>query len=149
MPSGIYIRKPLNEEKTKHKSIAISKANKGRKLTLKQKQKIRKAKLNLSNEARKNMSIAQKRRNMRKENNPNWKGKKVGYVGLHNWIKRHKKKLKECQICKKEKKLYCANLSTKYFRDVADYIWLCAKCHWHFDRNNNFKKENMEKIANG
>ena len=61
--------------------------------------------------------------------NPMWKGDKVGYSKLHEWIRRHKPKSNFCEICGEEKKLEAANLSGKYKRDLSDYAWYCIKCH--------------------
>lgn len=65
--------------------------------------------------------------------NPNWKGINVGYVALHDWIKRRKYKPLLCQDCREKKKLDLANISGKYLRDVNDFEWLCRKCHMEKD----------------
>lgn len=73
-----------------------------------------------------------------------WKGNKVGYVALHNYIEYHKPKPKFCEKCKKNKPYDLANISGKYKRDIDDYKWLCRVCHMNSDgRINNliqFKK---------
>lgn len=63
-----------------------------------------------------------------------WKGDKVSYKTLHQWLRRHKPKPKVCEICKKNKPRVVANISGQYKRDIRDYKWLCDKCHYHFDR---------------
>jgi len=70
------------------------------------------------------------------ENNFNWKGNKVGYRALHNWIENHLGKPLNCSNCglnkiPKGKKRYFqwANISHKYKRDLNDWIRLCVKCH--------------------
>lgn len=68
------------------------------------------------------------------ENNPNWKGDKVSYSGVHAWIKSHKIKPNTCEVCKQKRKLELANLSGKYKRDITDYLWLCRSCHSKFHR---------------
>ena len=60
---------------------------------------------------------------------PLWKGNKVSYGALHSWVKRHFKKPKLCHDCKKEKPLDLTNKSGKYLRNLADWEWLCRKCH--------------------
>lgn len=70
----------------------------------------------------------------RKENkNPNWKGDKVEYGSLHNWIRRHKSKPEFCEECKINKPYDLANISGKYKRDINDFEWLCRKCHMKKD----------------
>lgn len=70
--------------------------------------------------------------------NPNWKGEKVGYAALHNWIERHYGKPKKCSHCGTEvaKKYEWANISGKYLRDIKDFIRLCDRCHKAFDNKN-------------
>ena len=63
------------------------------------------------------------------EKNPNWKGNKVGYKGLHNWLHKRLPKPKLCEECKKRKPYDLANISGKYLRDLKDWKWLCRKCH--------------------
>jgi len=64
------------------------------------------------------------------ENNPNWKGEKVSYTGIHDYIKWHKPTPKACELCGDTKKvLDLANVSQKYLRDLSDWEWLCRKCH--------------------
>jgi hypothetical protein len=65
--------------------------------------------------------------------NPMWKGEKVGYEALHDWIKRRMKKPKRCQSCKKPKPLDLANISDEYKRDISDWEWLCRLCHMKKD----------------
>lgn len=68
-----------------------------------------------------------------KEKNPNWKGDKVGYNALHNWIRRHKPKPKLCEECKKKKPDDLANISGEYKRDIDDFKWVCRGCHMKSD----------------
>ena len=87
-------------------------------------------------------------KNITGSNNPNWKGNKVGYGGLHEWVKKRLLKPKLCQFCKEEKKLDLANKSQKYLRDLTDWLWLCRKCHVEQDgrleksKSTQFKKGN-------
>jgi hypothetical protein len=68
------------------------------------------------------------------EKNPAWKGDKVGYFGLHLWIKKHKPKSMFCEKCGKvTDKLDVANISGLYKRDISDFRWLCRSCHSKFD----------------
>lgn len=62
------------------------------------------------------------------ENNPNWKGDKVGYDGVHAHIKTVLKKTKVCNECKLKKPLDLANKGV-YNRNVVNWEWLCRRCH--------------------
>lgn len=63
------------------------------------------------------------------ENNSNWKGDKVEYHGLHNYIKSHFPKPKKCSRCHKNPPFDCANISGEYKRELSDWEWLCRRCH--------------------
>jgi len=63
------------------------------------------------------------------EKNGRWMGDKVKYSGLHKWIKKHKKKPKWCEDCKKVPPYDLSNKSGKYKRDVKDWEYLCRRCH--------------------
>lgn len=69
--------------------------------------------------------------------NPLWKGNKVGYGALHDWVRNHKGVPIVCKQCGKEKttpkSIQWANLNHKYRRKLEDYIALCAKCHKTYD----------------
>lgn len=66
----------------------------------------------------------------------NWKGDKVGYNGLHTWVRKTLGTPKKCEECgTEEAKLYdWANVSRKYRREVTDWKRLCRKCHIIYDR---------------
>src|SRR3989339_1509673 len=71
---------------------------------------------------------------------PQWKGEKIKYVALHIWLRNNFKKSGVCEFCKEGgKKTAWANKTGEYKRDITDFIELCYKCHWHYDRENNFK----------
>jgi len=67
------------------------------------------------------------------EKNPQWKGEKVGYAGIHDWVKRRLKRPTTCQDCGKKCKPDLANISQKYKRDLTDWEWLCRRCHMEKD----------------
>lgn len=67
------------------------------------------------------------------EKNPSWKSREVGYGALHGWVKRRLIKPKNCATCNKEISLDLANISQKYKREVADWVWLCRRCHMQQD----------------
>ena len=73
----------------------------------------------------------------RNEKNPMWKGKSVGYMGLHNWVRRHLGTPQRCdgKNCSGQSKRYhWANKSGKYKRTLKDWIRLCVRCHSKYDR---------------
>lgn len=82
-------------------------------------------------------------RNMKGENHYKWKGDKVGYDGLHDWVKKLKGKAYKCEDCgTTEAAGYdWANISGQYKRDLNDFKSLCKKCHARFDRRGEKIKE--------
>ena len=68
------------------------------------------------------------------DKNPNWLGDKVGYGGVHKWVKGLFKKPEVCSRCgEKNIKLDLSNISGKYKRDLTDWEWLCRSCHMKKD----------------
>lgn len=67
-----------------------------------------------------------------REKNPMWKGSKVSYGALHDYIKFHFPKPQFCEECKKEKPFDLANKGI-YNRDFENWEWLCRKCHMKKD----------------
>ena len=89
----------------------------------------------LSSEHKHKISLGMKKLDWDNENNPAWKGDKVGYMGLHNWIRRKLGKPTKCILCGKGKnKYYWANISGEYQRNTKDFMELCASCHVKYDR---------------
>lgn len=66
-------------------------------------------------------------------NNPGWKAGKVGYFGLHRWVRKHLSKPDRCSECNELKPLDLANISGTYQRDLSDWQWLCRRCHLYAD----------------
>jgi len=66
--------------------------------------------------------------------NPNWKGDRVKYQALHEWVRRNKPQPEFCESCNKNKSYEVANISQKYKRNINDYEWLCRSCHMKKDR---------------
>jgi len=81
------------------------------------------------------------------EQHHQWKGDKVSYEGLHQWVKRRKPKPDVCEICKQKESYDLANISGKYKRDTNDFQWLCRSCHMKLDGriNNLIKGDNNRK----
>jgi|SRR3990167_1201827 len=77
----------------------------------------------------------------KKDHIPSSKGKMLkslnqysrGYDAIHEWVERHIKEPKECQICKSTQKLEWANKSGKYKHAFRDWLRLCKKCHHRYD----------------
>lgn len=67
------------------------------------------------------------------EKNPAWRGNKVGYKPLHQWIRKWKAQPEVCTFCRKSRKLELANISKKYKREIEDWLWLCRSCHRKYD----------------
>jgi hypothetical protein len=61
--------------------------------------------------------------------NPNWKGDKVGYASLHEWVRSRLPKSNTCEQCKLVPPRDLANISQEYKRDTNDWEWLCRRCH--------------------
>lgn len=71
-------------------------------------------------------------------NNPNWKGKDVGYGALHQWVIYNFGQPRFCEQCKcSNRQMYhWANLSGEYKRDRDDWKRMCVPCHKNFDLGN-------------
>ena len=99
-------------------------------------------------EYRMNMSIKHKlpRPFIENEKHPGWKGDKVGYSGLHWWIRRKLGSPSNCKNCGIGGKkiggrwsIEWANKSGEYKRDFNDWIPLCSLCHRRYDLENKNK----------
>ena len=80
------------------------------------------------------------------EGNPNWKGDKVGMLGLHEWIRSRKPRPQFCEECKTGFPIDLANISQEYKRDVNDFEWLCRRCHMIKDGRIEILKKQQERI---
>lgn len=71
------------------------------------------------------------------EKNHQWKGDKVGYAGVHIWIRKTLGTPSTCEGCGKSglmgKKIHWANKSGGYLREVTDWMRLCVSCHRKHD----------------
>ncbi len=67
-----------------------------------------------------------------------WKGDEAKYSAIHKWIAKEFGQNMQCEWCGFKStnpyQIQWANLSGDYTRDREDWARLCAKCHWHFDR---------------
>ena len=75
------------------------------------------------------------------DRNPHWKGDKVSYEALHDWITSRKPKPEFCVCCGVKSPIDLANISQEYHRDVNDFEWLCRKCH--MTKDGRLKKLNI------
>lgn len=67
-----------------------------------------------------------------------WKGDEVGYVALHEWVRKTLWKNSICQHCGRKTDTHWANKSHEYNRDVNDWLELCPRCHGKYDSGENF-----------
>lgn len=62
-----------------------------------------------------------------------WKGDKVGYAGVHYWIKTHYPKPSLCEDCKSRPAIHAACITGNYTRDIKNWKYLCQSCHFRRD----------------
>lgn len=73
------------------------------------------------------------------KNNGMWKGDKVGYTALHDWVRSQNGKPQVCEYCGKtneENKIEWCNKNHTYKRKLDDYIAMCTSCHRKYDLKN-------------
>lgn len=77
-------------------------------------------------------------------NHPMWKGEKVGYTGLHSWVRKELGSPNKCEYCGKDglvgKKIHWANKNHTYKRNLEDWLRLCSSCHKEYDLVNGLSK---------
>lgn len=80
--------------------------------------------------------------------NAYWKGDKVNYQSLHNYITKYKSKTNKCEICGEIKKLQLSfdHSLGRHTRNIDDYKWLCSKCHFERDGKLRNKKGQFIKV---
>lgn len=65
---------------------------------------------------------------------PNWRGDKVSYHALHEWLRVNKPKTELCEICGEKRRLDWANIKKHvYTRNIEDYKCMCRSCHKKMD----------------
>lgn len=83
----------------------------------------------------------------REEEHQNWKGDKVKYVALHQWVYRqlgqpdycsnpsciYPRKDSQGKLMITPKRYEWANKSHEYKRELSDWLRLCASCHTKYD----------------
>lgn len=60
------------------------------------------------------------------------------YSAIHKWVAKQLGQPLECENCgisgSNPYQFHWANISGDYTRDLSDWARLCARCHWHYDR---------------
>lgn len=96
----------------------------------------------MSAEVRKKISETCKRRGVGKwmkgrpeEEHSSWKGDDVGYGALHDWVRKHLRYPRKCELCgtDDEREYHWANKDHKYKRNLKDWIRVCVPCHRKYD----------------
>jgi hypothetical protein len=79
------------------------------------------------------------------ERGPRWKSYGYGYQALHIRIKKLLGKASKCEHCgtKTSTRYDWANISHEYKYDINDWISLCHKCHFAYDKTG--RKANLTK----
>ncbi len=80
------------------------------------------------------------------KDNPMWKGKAASYSAFHYWMRSKFGTPQSCEVCgrteppknkgKKTDYFQWASKNGLYTRLRRDWLRLCVKCHWHYDRKN-------------
>jgi len=68
------------------------------------------------------------------ENSHMWRGNKVKYRALHQWIRKYLPIPKNCQMCNEIKRLTLSNITDEYNRFFCNWLYLCYKYHNRLDR---------------
>ena len=88
--------------------------------------------------------MGQSFRSRRGNNNPNWKGNKVKYQGLHKWVRDNYGTPSFCEnknCIGKSKRYHWASKKGFYGRDRKHWLRLCNSCHMKLDWSRPDKKE--------
>lgn len=64
-----------------------------------------------------------------------FKGTQKEYYQLHHWVRKNKGKAFWCTFCFSCKKVEWANISGLYRKELNDYMQLCNKCHFKYDKH--------------
>ena len=91
----------------------------------------------LNEEHKKKIRIACKNINQGRKH-PQYIGNKVGYSGVHCWLRRKNGSATHCtnRQCRKPSKRFDYALihGKNYSRNRSDYTMLCRRCHIYYDR---------------
>lgn len=117
MTQGLYIRTPEIIEKYR-------KSHLGKKLSRENKENISKAIIG--------------------DKNPRWAGNKIGYYGLHTWMRKTFGKANKCELnsIHKSWRYEWALIKGKtYERKRENFIMLCLNCHRSYDKQKEVKTD--------
>lgn len=137
MPKGIYIHK----RGWKHKTATKEKIGKANSISLKGKVRPEAVKKKIRDTI---IRIGHTFPPVKyAEEHHGWKGNNVGYSGLHYWIESKRGRPTKCEHCGVEnlrpRQYNWANKSHQYKRELTDWIRLCIRCHYKYDKNTNSK----------
>lgn len=82
--------------------------------------------------------------NKRDEKNTGWKGDGARYRTKHDWVRTRKGRARDhwCGICKEKQAMDWSNKDHKYKRNLDDWMAVCRKCHFWWDKKYNKKYNN-------
>ena len=85
------------------------------------------------------LKISTRNKNKTNEKNSNWKGNKVGVIGIHQWLRRNFIKKRICEFCgfssNNPLRIDWALIKgKKYERKRENFMELCRSCHTKYDR---------------
>lgn len=138
MPAGKYIRTSEIKEKIRSSLLGTTPWNKGKKrppFSKKWKENMSKSGKGkkFTEEHKKKISDA-----LKGDKSYAWKGDKVKYVTVHNWVIKWKGQPNICENCEKKvldnRRIHWANVDHKYQRKLEDYVRLCVECHCEYDK---------------
>jgi hypothetical protein len=87
-----------------------------------------------SDESKQRWSIQQKGKTMPTgEQSIAWKGDRVGYHGVHDWVKKNLPRPELCQWCRSKPPRDLANITGRYNRDFINWMYMCRSCHKRLD----------------
>lgn len=77
------------------------------------------------------------KRNQQGPNNDSWKGRAVGYAGIHLRCEAERGKPKRCEVCgldDKRRRYHWANVTGDY-TTTKSFVRMCVPCHFKFDQH--------------
>lgn len=69
------------------------------------------------------------------------------YQRIHEFVRKQKSHIKNCEHCGKEKKIDCALIAGKnHEKNSNNYLCLCRKCHYKYDHPDGLKHTENTKL---